>query len=309
MRWWFSLLITAVMGLTFPFSAFAQGNVELDKARVSIWPEYDQPGVLIIYRVSLSSKMTLPAEVSFRIPQAVKKPNAVAMQDVDGSLVTLNYSSKQEGDWTKITFTTPSPDIQIEYYDSRLTKSGSTRNFEYRWPGDYTVNALTVEVQQPVNASNMQITPNLGPGQQQSDGLTYFETNIGALKSGTPFTIKLSYAKSDDALSHSTEPVNPAGAIDQNTPGRLTFQEILPWLIGALGILLIAGGGLWYWQSGREQNSVSAGAKRRHVSSRRELSSEGDSGVSAGAVYCNQCGRRANSGDIFCRTCGTKLRS
>lgn len=304
MRLWLSLLITALFSLALPFHVNAQTGLELDSATISIWPEYDKPDVLVIYRMVLSSKASLPAEVSIHIPKAIGKPSAVAMQDVDGSLVNLNYTTTAEGDWVKVVFTTPAPDFQIEYYDPRMTRDGTARNYEYRWAGDYTVNALSIEVQQPKGATNMQITPNLGAGQQRQDGLTYFGTNIGQLKAGTGFSIKLSYNKSTNDLTVNSQPVQSSAPINQNTPGRLTFQEILPWVLAAVGLLLVAGGGLWYWQSGRERRPVEV--KHRHTSVRaRENATEVDNSV---AVYCHQCGRRASPGDEFCRTCGTKLK-
>lgn len=313
MRFWLSLLVTVLLSAVFPLRASAQSPVVFDKVQVSIMPEYDQPSVLVMYDLSISSGTSLPAQVSFRIPKVVGKPSAVAMRDVDGTLVNLNYTTADDGDWLRINFFAPAQLLRIEYYDNRLAKNGPARSFEYRWPGDYAVNSLTVQVQQPVNATNMQITPSLGSGQQQQDGLTYYEKNIGEVKAGTPFTLRLSYNKKDDALSISSSPVESAGSIDANTPGRLTFQEVLPWALGGLGLLLVAGGVVWYWYSSRDRRGPAGAAGRRHraaaAPARQGRGRETETSTSTReAIYCHQCGRRANAGDVFCRTCGTKLR-
>jgi hypothetical protein len=94
----------------------------------------------------------------------------------------------------------------------------------------------------------------------------------------------------------STEP------LANNTVWPIDLQSILPWILGVLGLGLIVGGGLWYWQSGKQDKPP----KRR----RRSRASHEEStviGIEQG-VYCHQCGKRAASGDRFCRSCGTKLR-
>jgi hypothetical protein len=312
MRSWLALLLTMLMSLLLPLNVSAQNGVVFDKVEVAIWPEYDKPGALVIYHLALSPKVNLPADVSFRIPKAAGKPSAVAYQDVDGTLTNLNYTTTADGDWNRISFSTLAPLVQIEYYDPGLTKTGTKRNFEYRWPGDQAVNAMSVQVQQPLNASNMQITPSLGSGQQQKDGLVYYDKAVGELKAGTPFSVKLAYDKKDDTLSFSSQPVQPAAPINASTPGRLTFQEVLPWILGGLGLLLVAGGVLWYFISSRDQR-VPAGHRHRAAAvpareSRGRASEAGASTTTKEAIYCHQCGRRANAGDVFCRTCGTKLR-
>ena len=307
MRFWLSMLVSVLLTLFLPFAARAQPALTLDKVQVAIWPEYDKPDVLVIYHVSLSSQASLPADVNIRIPKEAGKPNAVAMQNVDGSLVNLTFNTTEEGVWNRVTFTTTVPAFQLEYYDPRLTKEGAKRSFEYRWAGDYSVTAMSVQVQQPVWASQMQIVPNMGSGQQQQDGLKYYDTSVGEIKAGTGFTIQLSYIKNDTNLSvNASSPVQPAAPINQSTTGRQTIQGALPWVLGLIGMLMIVGGGLWYWQSGRERRPA-AEIKRRHVAAARPRDAAEAEG--SGAVYCHQCGHRANQGDAFCRTCGAKLRS
>jgi hypothetical protein len=77
----------------------------------------------------------------------------------------------------------------------------------------------------------------------------------------------------------------------------------LPWILGILGVALIVGGGLWYWQSGKQ--SATDKSRRRRRTARLKVSDETAAGDE---VYCQNCGKRASVGDRFCRTCGTKLR-
>jgi hypothetical protein len=102
-------------------------------------------------------------------------------------------------------------------------------------------------------------------------------------------------------LSASTLKLQPSAPVTSVTPGQNSLMAALPWALGGLGVALIAGGGAWYYFSGR-QNQGSQPRRRRRATAPVEVEDDG------GYIYCHQCGKRASPGDRFCRTCGTKLR-
>jgi hypothetical protein len=279
----------------------AQDITAIDTLQIDIWPEYDRSGVLVIYRINLSKDTPLPAQISLRIPREAKKPFNLAMQNVDG-LYNLKYETAIAGNWVAISFTTPSSEIQMEYYDPRLTEDNEDHYFEYTWPGDYPVHSLTLQVQKPLNATEIHTSPDMGSGELGTDGLVYFNRNVGEVPSGNTFQISVTYTKADDSLSVYLQPVQPSEPITDHTTGRVSFIEMLPWMVGGLGVLLIGGGALWYWQSGREDTMPRPARKNNAEHHKSQNPVEADN------VYCQQCGKRADPGDLFCRSCGAKLR-
>ncbi len=302
-RWLPILLMVLVTVLTAPVNA--QNPVVFEQMRIDIWPEYDRPEVLVIYRIKLAAEVELPAQVSMRIPRDAGAPYNVAMEDMDGLLYNLAYSTEVEGDWLRVTFTAPSADVQLEYYDPALTRNGVKRVFEYSWAGDVQVNDLTISIQQPVNASNMQIFPNMGSGQPADDGLTYFNNQVGQVEPGTTFLLRINYDKADDELSAGPRPVQATEPLDSTTTGRTDFQGYLPWIIGGVGLLLIAGGAIWFVVNQDRNHSTFTGRARHKTSKPRPVVMEQPEG---GDIYCHQCGKRAGPGDRFCRKCGARLR-
>jgi len=286
--------------------ARAQGTLEAESMQIDIWPEYDRRDVLVIYRIKLSPQTSLPAQVVLRIPREAVSPFNVAYKDVDNQLYNMQYNSTVEGDWLRITATCPAQELQFEYYDPRLARTGNKRIFEYRWPGDMKVRNMVFRVQQPVNATEMQISPQKGT-QTVEDTLTYYAVNVGAVEAGTAFTFQISYNKADDTLSAASLPVKPAEPITNNPTGTSSLvDENSTLIIGfAVGVILIAIGLFWYFRTTRRE-AVPAG-RRRHApdSGRRSRPPQSEPGAS---FYCHQCGKRSNPGDVFCRSCGSKLR-
>lgn len=302
----FSLVILACL---WGFKAQAQGTVTLASAEVDLWPEYDRPNTLVIYHMTLSAQISPPVELSVRIPARVGDPHAVAVRQADGGLFSVVYDRVVQGDWALITFTATSPDVQLEYYDPNLVKQDSARHFEFQWPGDYAVDSLVISVQQPLGASDMRISPGMGSGQTRQDGLVYYTAEVGALKAGEQFSVTLDYTKTSDELSASTLTVEPSAPITDTTPGRMSVMQALPWVLGGLGLVLILGGGIWYWQSGRRSSSQENKRRRRKTPTpASDPAVSGNETLDREFDYCPECGKRAGPNDRFCRVCGTRLR-
>jgi len=288
----------------------AQSSTEIDRLEVDIWPEYDRPDVLIIYQLTLSPQTTLPASLSLRIPKEAGKPSNLAMKDVDGLLYNIdNYTLTEEGDWQTVNFSSPSLEVQLEYYDPTIKRDTAARSYKYTWPGDYTVHDLEFQVLQPVDSFDMQILPQMGSGQVGTDGLTRYNIVVGEKMVGTQYSLQINYNKSDNKLSFTPATVKPIDPINSKSAGRTSFLDVLPWMMGVLGIFLIIGGLFWFWQGGR---GTTIPERRQHdrfrvATARVQPRSAAPPGA-AKQIYCHQCGKPATSGDIFCRLCGTRLR-
>ncbi len=300
------ILLSSLWGL----SARAQGNVTLASAEVDLWPEYDRPNMLVIYHLTLAAQVSPPVELSVQIPARVGDPHAVAVRQADGALFSVVYDREVQGDWAAITFTATSPDVQLEYYDPNLVKQDNARHFEYQWPGDYAVDSLVISVQQPLGATDMRISPGMGGGQTRADGLVYYTAEVGALRAGEQFSVTIDYQKSTDELSASTLTVEPSAPITETTAGRTSMMQALPWVLGGLGLVLILGGGIWYWQSGRQSSSRESDKRRRRKTSSTISTPAvaGNESPESEFIYCHQCGKRAGPNDRFCRACGARLR-
>ena len=289
-------------------SAGAASDVTIARLQVDIWPEFDRPNVLVIYHITLSPDVSLPATLTLHLPVQTGGPSNLAMKDADGLLYNLDYKTPVvDNGLLAITFTTPTPEIQLEYYDPTMKRQGNTRSFEYRWSGDYAVQSFTVVVQQPTTATNMQIQPNMGTGAKATDGFNYFTKVVGPVDQTSSVFIRLSYDKPDNSLSSTSQPVQPVQPVTPKTSGRISFVDALPWALGSLGGVVMGAGLLWYWQSGKKRR-VPAYYRHERRSSSQSPRQAGTAASSRTVIYCHQCGHMANPGDVFCRACGARLR-
>ncbi len=296
MRKWLAVLFF-LGAFAFPFSANAQApsSLKLTSLQVQLWPEYDQPSMLVICDFKLPAATALPVTINYPIPTGANLV-AVATQSADGNLLNTEYAGPTtNGDWQIVSVKVQTQSTyHIEYYQP-LTKNGNTRQFTYVWPGAYAVEDFKMNIRIPVDTTNITTDPIMDTS-QSSDGTSYLVKDFSSLNANQQFTLKVNYIKTSNALS-AQQTVKPSEPLGPNTEGRVMLSNYLPYFLGGVGIVLIVGGLVYFWQSNRGRKS---GNRKRHVKAEvKEAASD---------VYCHQCGTRAHSGDRFCRVCGTKLR-
>ncbi|OGO72718.1 MAG: hypothetical protein A2Z49_09530 [Chloroflexi bacterium RBG_19FT_COMBO_56_12] len=305
MRKWALILILIILCLL-PIPAVGQSEVIFTSVKVDIRPEYDRDSLLVMYDIELPQS-ALGSQLSLRIPTSAGAPFALAYGPGDGSLFDQQYEPQVTGEWTYINFSPPMAFLRLEYYVPALQRDGDARSFSYVWPGDNAVDAMTILVMQPYGASEMQITPGQWESRVDNNGLTFFGSEIGQVPAGEEIQIKVNYQKSVNDLTTEHLLPQPSGTIPDGAGANFEWGQIIPWVLGVLGAVMLGGGLLWYWQTGRQGQTS---PRRQHRPRTAPLVSEtpGTNGE-AQAIYCHQCGNRASASDQFCRSCGTRLRS
>jgi hypothetical protein len=289
--------------LLLPVPVKAQSVVGFSSVDVSVWPEYDTPAVLVIYKIALAPQITFPVELTLRLPATVQKPNAVAVgKTLDAvSDQGVEFKFVPGADFATLTIKVTDPYIQMEYYDPGLSKNGDQRQYVYEWLGDFPVDNFRLELREPLKSSNVSVDPALTNTVLDNEGFQFSEWKETNLKAGQKLSFTINYQRNTDSPSTSFLQVQPSLPLDQNVQGESTLNLYLPWALGGLGValLLIAGG--VYWASGRAGRAVSRSRKR--LSAASEESDDDDE-----QAYCAQCGKRAQAGDRFCRACGARIK-
>jgi hypothetical protein len=292
------LMLTLMLGafLMFPISAFAQSDKALSFVTVQLWPEYDQPSMLVIVDFQPAADMSLPVTLTFRIPADA---NLIAVASDAGSNRFLDHpydGPTAEGEYQTFSMVIEENiAYRFEYYQP-LSFNGEDRIFSYLWDNGYAVENFQYIFLEPLDMSSVTLEPNY-VSQQTSNGMIYYDGAPVKLAAGEQYTLNMQYKKTTDTLVSDAQAVQIADPVNEDTPGRISLANSLPYIIGALGIIMIAGGLTYYFQWGRASSSK---PRRRHSHANAE--------DNATSVYCPQCGARAKPSDRFCRTCGARLR-
>lgn len=292
-------VITIATLFVLPGLAAAQSEVTFQIVDVDLWPEYDRPAMLVIYKVTLAPEVELPAAVNFRIPAAAGDPNAVAVRQPDGQLFSTAYERRELDEWATVSFVATTRGFQLEYYDPALALGAPDRSFTFTWPADYQARSLAVEVQQPLGARDLRTTPTAASTSTSAEGFAYKHVPLGARLAGDEVEVTIEYVKEGDTLS--VQAMAPAPTAPQTSPSTVPPSGArsgsgFPTLqvFGALAVVLIVGAALLWWRPRKQEDRAAASAGRQ-------------SPPEGGSTFCTQCGTPAAEGDRFCHSCGTPL--
>jgi len=276
-------------------------QVTLTTMEVDIRPEHDDPRVLVIYRGTLSAQAQLPYPLTFSIPAGAQVHAAAYRRD--GQLFAAQYQTERDGERRRVTFLTPVPDFQFEYYaDLLFGRPQKTFTVEVAFP--LPVEALEISVEQPLRSTGFTLSP--APARTATGGgFTYYLYAEGRWPAGKVWSVRGTYRKEDDEPSLPRTAALPGPA----SPGALQPGVAPPagpgpliWLLPALlGIIAGVAGtvavaflrGAW---TGRSADT--RGRDRDRTGRRRPQPPE---------RYCAHCGTPADPGDRFCTRCGHPL--
>jgi hypothetical protein len=285
------VLSLLLIGALLPSTAAAQQAITLDQVDIRVWPEFDQPSVLVIYSGSVAGPVEEPLDLQFTLPPNVTL-NAVAYPDsTTGDL--LNAESSLDGQ--TLTLTTPTGGFHVEVYDPALQVNGQGRAYSLSWQSPYPVNALSWEIQQPAGASDVSIIPAADDTGSDQFGLPVYFIHQTGIQAGQDATIVLEYTKSTDALT-----AEQLGLLSEGTGVGSTQQPPT----GSTG----AGGWVWY-VVGVVLLVAAAAVVYFFVIRRTPLPARAKPARQSGSKrFCTRCGKPVSSGDVYCRHCGAKLK-
>ncbi len=292
-------------------AALAQEPVSLDSLTISLWPEYDREGVLVIYRGMVAVGTPLPATLRFRVPKTMASLGGTAGVDAQGEFHYYKPSVQDLGTAWEVTYRTPYPTFQFEYYDGALQVEGDARTYTFTYPAVYSVGVLTLEAQEPAGSEGFATEPEgVVADDPLGSGLKVRRWVVGAADAGQTLTFGLKYRKADSRLS--------AEILGLPTPGTSPYEDVAQGQPtgGSSGLLLagltaVAAGGVLaavYFGWIRPRQRAAGPAPRPQPQRRRKPRRKGESRATprAPARFCHQCGAELGPGDRFCPQCGAR---
>jgi hypothetical protein len=299
------LLVLLMASLT--WGVQAQEGPTLENLEIALWPEFDRPEVLVIYRGLLSSDVSLPASIEIAVPARVGQPTAMAYVDDAGQRFNQQYTTRVEGDRLIVAFELSTTAFQLEYYDALPIDAAGKRSYTYAYTADYDTAALNLEFQEPPTAQGFTLAPPADSVIVGGYGLNYHLLQAGALATGDTREWTLSYVKDNADLTAASVSVQPEATVPPASASA-TGGDTTIWIFLVAFIVLIAVGTTGYWLGHRTQ-PVSQPAQRHQ---KRRGSGRGDQVQRRPAVsdvrFCHQCGAELRSDSIFCHKCGTSVR-
>jgi hypothetical protein len=290
----------------------AQQLPTLSSLEISLWPEYDRPSVLVIYRGEFAAGTPLPVPVEFRIPASAGQPHAVAYVDKGGQRLNQPYTTRVEGDSLVVSFDLAALSFQLEYYLPLQADASGLRDLPFSYTADYAVDALSLEVQEPPTAQAFSMDPPADSTVQGSDGLTYELNDAGSLAQGETRAWTITYQKAGSGLT-ADSPASTGSSTQATTPAAPGSDNstIIIFVLSFIALVAVGAGAFWL---GKQTQPASQSAAQSPAQKRRRGNGRGSQPRPAArsshgeTVYCYRCGATLRPDSEFCHKCGAEVR-
>lgn len=302
------ILISAVCLSAVP-GVMAQETPDLDQAapslatlQISLWPEFDRPDVLVIYRGLLAADTPLPVPVEFAIPADVGDLHALAYVDESGQRLNLTSTSRVEGQERIFSFELPALAFQLEYYDPLPVDETGQRSYTFGYQADYAVRDLSVEVLEPPTASNFVLEPPADSVVPEGS-LVYHVAQVGALAVDEARTWTLRYDKdnADLTISMMQQEQPPSALPTAASPVEGDTSTVLLFFVAF--VALVAVGAVAFWLGRRTGNEEEPPLDASFPARKKRQGPARGQGA-----FCHRCGTQLRSDSEYCHKCGTQVR-
>ncbi len=242
-----AILLAVVMAFgAMPLALAAPQGMGMEELFFSIWPEYDTPDVLVIYSgafVNNTGKTFTASDntLSYYMPKGAKV-NMVC--ETEKGMVCLRYQvDTSNPDYDKVIWR-PSRDIQpgekfpvmFEYNFNTFTTTGE-RKFTVPYQTPFDVKNLYVEVKQPLQSSNFQMTPASTFTEKDNQGFANYYLSFADVKAETKQSFDISYVRNE--LKPSVQPNQGSAQVGSEGGGfNSTVLILLIAFVGMLGLFL-----------------------------------------------------------------------
>ena len=180
--------------------ALAEDPNRTTQLKISVWPEYDKPSVLVMYDGTLADGTNLPREISVLIPASASEP-VTTYENNDGTYAAEQpaQSTDAGNGYRQIRYTIKSSRYHVEYYDD-LLRGSPDKTLEFNFKAIAPVDAATLAVQQPLKATNFATFPAFD-GSQNENGFNVYTLKRSGLTAGQILSARVTYTKGDSVPS------------------------------------------------------------------------------------------------------------
>lgn len=274
------------------------GDIRLQYLRVSIWPEYDDPRVLVILRGELTPESPVPARLRLPVPKGAELLGA-GMISAQSELLNHPHQLLTGDTSDTLELTLPAHRFFAEWYYNPFGQRTSERQFTYPLTLPYAVTQLDVDILQPDAATEFRTEPAAMREDVNARGGRHYLFSYQDLEPEAATILKVAYIKTTDAPSVA----KPQAASDAQQTGL--SRDTKTWVAFAMlaGCAVIFAGGVLAFKN--KQPATPAATPDPQATS--VPASETARPSVAPQNYCSNCGRQLDAAYLFCPGCGRSL--
>jgi hypothetical protein len=190
-----------ILSIAFAWAGQALGDEDLSigRMRVLIWPEHDDPGVLVVYDGRFTDDSRFPTTTTFFIPKGAVI-NDVCSLSPGGQHFCQLYEIVEGEAMDEAIVSLPFSNFYLGFHTPPLEVQSGQREIEYTIKANHPIASMEVDIEQPLRSTDFVISPS-GGELTEEDGFNRFEYALTDIPKGEERVFRIDYAKQDPAPS------------------------------------------------------------------------------------------------------------
>jgi len=211
--------------------------------KIAIWPEYDDPGVLVIYDGRFADSTRFPLKTSFFLPKDAVINDACSLSPKGQHFCQL-YETVNRGEVDEVILLLPFPNFYLSFHTYPWDSNTDGRSIDYNIRTNHKIKKLEVDIQQPLRSTNFAISPQ-SDNTSEKKGFNHFAYTFDRLAGGENRMFVISYSKIDRLPSVDIKYSRMSGEKTWGSPydTQRNVKNIIYFIFftGVAGLLLIGG--------------------------------------------------------------------
>lgn len=269
-------------------------KLSISHLRLSIWPEFDDPRVLVILRGEMTPSHAFPTHITLPLPKGAEIVGA-GMVSEQNEFLLHPHRIIPGAEQDTLDLNLPGTRFFLEFYYNPLAPSDE-QQFTFTLSPTYAIERLEVDIQQPRHATNFVIEPQ--PMRQTTDerGLRYAWFTYQNVQPHDQPTFYISYTKSAPGPSVD-KPQSPPDVVTQPLSPMLSTLLAFGILIGVAAVFSTC---VWLFNISRRHSPKTLQSQPPSPVTSQSSTARADN-------FCSNCGERLNLEHRFCPACGRQL--
>jgi len=163
--------------------------------KIAIWPEYDDPGVLVIYDGRFADSSRFPLKTSFYLPKDAVISDACSLSPRGQHFCQL-YETVNLGEFKEVLLFLPFPNFYLSFHTYPDVDKTDSRAFDYHIRTNHNIEKLEMDIQQPLRSTMFNISPASEEASTDKD-FNHFKYTYSPVSSGEDKLFNITYNKSD----------------------------------------------------------------------------------------------------------------
>ncbi len=237
-------------------NVLASNDLTIGRMKVAIWPEYDDPGVLVIYDGRFAEPSRFPLKTSFFLPKDAVISDACSLSPKGQHFCQL-YETVNRGEFNEVLLYLPFPNFYLSFHTYPDIEKTDNRTFDYLVRTNHKIEKLEMDIQQPLRTTAFTISPASEDTSMIKD-FNHFKYTYSPVSSGENKLFNIAYNKKDRLPSVDIKYSRMSGDKVWSSPYETQKQMkniiYIIFFTGITGLIALLGGYLYMKRKKKNQN-------------------------------------------------------